>query len=108
MLLERGAKTVICFDRTTPNTILQERFTHIQTTTGGQLMYCHGPEHGDLTNKTAVERAFTMTHQQIDVVYHIAALVGPFHDKELYHAVNYVGTVTIIEMCRKYKVPKLV
>lgn len=107
MLLERGAQTVICFDMAVPDDTLKARFEAVQKTTGGKLLFCHGRKDGNLTDTAAVERAFAL-EPQIDVVYHIAALVGPFHDKELYHAVNYEGTMTILEMCRKYKVPKLV
>ncbi len=45
---------------------------------------------------------------KVDVVYHIAALVGPFHEKELYKEVNYNGTVHILSACKKYGVPRLV
>ena len=110
LLLERGATTVICFDRAPPDVTLAERFDKVQQTTKGKLVYCHGPEQGDLTNVASVEAAFQAApkQQQIDVVFHIAALVGPFHDKEKYYDVNYKATLTIIEMCKKYKVPKLV
>merc|ERR1712157_320446 len=40
--------------------------------------------------------------------YHVAALVGPFHDREKYMNVNYHGTLHVIEGCKRHKVPKLV
>jgi len=42
------------------------------------------------------------------VCFHIAALVGPFHDRPQYMAVNYTGTLHILEACRQFKVTKLV
>lgn len=107
MLLERGAKTVICFDMAEPDPVLSERFSNVQKSTGGKVIFCHGSKDGNLTNKASVQAAFEKA-PKIDVVYHIAALVGPFHDKDKYAAVNYEGTLTIIEMCKKYKVPRLV
>jgi nucleoside-diphosphate-sugar epimerase len=106
MLLERGAKHVIGFDVLQPDKTLEQRFAAIQNKTGGTITILSQTE-GDLTNDAAVEAAFTKA-PHIDIVYHIAAIVGPFHAKELYHNVNYLGTVRIIENCKKYKVPKLV
>ena len=106
MLLERGASTVVCFDITPPDTVLQGRFDAIQKETKGTLVVLSGND-GDITSSTAVHAAFEAV-PKIDVVYHIAALVGPFHDRSKYEAVNYDGTVNIINACRKYNVPKLV
>jgi nucleoside-diphosphate-sugar epimerase len=41
-------------------------------------------------------------------VYHIAALVGPFFDRQMYFDVNLEGTKRIVACCRKFNVPKLV
>ena len=106
MLLERGASTVVCFDITPPDAVLQERFTKIQQDTNGKLIILSGAD-GDITNAAAVHAAFE-TVPQVNVVYHIAALVGPFHDRSKYEAVNYTGTMHILDACKKYKVPKLV
>eukprot|EP00978_Attheya_sp_CCMP212_P017177 scaffold45584_cov39-Attheya_sp.AAC.7 len=55
----------------------------------------------------AVDAAFAKA-PKIDVVYHIAALVGPFHDKNLYTAVNYHGTLHVMEAAKKGQVPRFV
>jgi nucleoside-diphosphate-sugar epimerase len=106
MLLERGAKTVIGFDVTKPDEVLEKRFEVVQKRTGGKIIVLAGSE-GDLCSDSAVEAVFTKA-PKIDVVYHIAALVGPFHDRKKYMEVNYNGTLRIIDNCKKYKVPKLV
>jgi len=106
MLLERGAKTVICFDIATPDNVLRQRFKDVQQKTGGTIIVKSGTD-GDITNKDSVNNAFTCV-DHIDVVYHIAALVGPFHDHSLYMKVNFDGTMNILDACRTYKVPKLV
>jgi nucleoside-diphosphate-sugar epimerase len=106
MLLERGAATVICFDLAAPDAVLQKRFQDVQDQTKGKLIMFSGKD-GDLTNKEAVEKSFQAV-DKIDICYHIAALVGPFHDRDLYMKVNYDGTMNIIEACKKYKVRKLV
>lgn len=106
MLLERGAKTVIAFDLLAPDAALTARFEAVQKKTGGVIIVLSQTE-GDLCNESAVAAAFQKV-PKIDVVYHIAALVGPFHSHEKYEEVNYKGTVRIIENCKKYNVPRLV
>jgi nucleoside-diphosphate-sugar epimerase len=106
MLLERGTKTVIGFDIMAPNPVLTERFEAVQKKTGGKIILLSQTE-GDLCSDAAVEAAFQKV-SKLDVVYHIGALVGPFHKTEMYYEVNYKGTLRIIDNCKKYKVPKLV
>jgi nucleoside-diphosphate-sugar epimerase len=106
MLLERGAKTVIAFDLVAPSVSLQKQFDAVQAKTGGKIIVLSQSE-GDLCSESAVDAAFQKV-PQLDVVFHMAALVGPFHKKEMYYKVNYDGTLRIIEGCKKYNVPKLV
>eukprot|EP00005_Dracoamoeba_jomungandri_P003104 CAMPEP_0174260696 /NCGR_PEP_ID=MMETSP0439-20130205/10306_1 /TAXON_ID=0 /ORGANISM="Stereomyxa ramosa, Strain Chinc5" /LENGTH=623 /DNA_ID=CAMNT_0015344999 /DNA_START=50 /DNA_END=1921 /DNA_ORIENTATION=- len=61
---------------------------------------------GDLSKREDVERAFGAG--KVEVVFHIAALVGPYHPRHLYEQVNHVGTLNIIDCCKKFHVPKLV
>ena len=104
LLLERGAAHVIAFDLAPPDEALQERFNALDQS---KLTILSGPE-GDLTSPEAVEKAFTILDQPLDVVYHIGALVGPFYDRDKYHEVNHYATIRIIDLCKKYKVRKLV
>lgn len=55
---------------------------------------------GDIGNPADVERAV----EGADCVWHVAALVGPFHPFERYERVNYYGTLNVIEACKKLKV----
>jgi nucleoside-diphosphate-sugar epimerase len=64
-------------------------------------------ENADLCSDQAVEAAFESSQNKVDIVYHIAALVGPFHVREKYFDVSVKGTERIIANCQKYKVPKL-
>lgn len=41
-------------------------------------------------------------------MWHIAALVGPYHDLEMYDKVNHHGTVNVIEACKKFGIQKIV
>lgn len=106
MLLERGAKTVTAFDILSPDDVLKQRFAKVQEKTGGKIVTLSQTE-GDLCNDAAVEAAFQQV-PHLDCVYHIAALVGPFHERSKYYEVNVEGTVRIIDKCKKFKVPKLV
>jgi nucleoside-diphosphate-sugar epimerase len=124
MLVERGAKYVVSFDRyfwslhaLHPETlILVVRFLELspllvlavifRAPTPKGAMEC--PEikyvQGDLTKKEDVVNAC----EGVDCVFHIAALVGPYYPDAAYEAVNYGGTVNVIEACKAHKVPKLV
>eukprot|EP00953_Heterococcus_sp_UTEX-ZZ885_P031278 16428-Heterococcus_DN1.PRE.2 len=35
-----------------------------------------------------------------DCVWHVAALVGPFHARHMYTAVNYDGSINVLNACR--------
>lgn len=107
LLLERGCKHVVAFDLAPPSPTLQARFDDSQQRTGNKITVLSGND-GDLTSDDAVTKAFTLLDQPFDVCFHIGALVGPFFDRELYHAVNHYGTIRIIEHCRKYNCHKLV
>ena len=106
MLLERGTKTVVAFDVMAPSETLSLRFAKVQEETRGKIIVLSQSE-GDLCSDAAVTAAFQKV-PKIDVVYHIAALVGPFHSVEKYEEVNFKGTLRIIEHCKTFKVPKLV
>jgi len=107
MLLERGASTVICFDIAVPDETWKQRIRRAEANTKGKTIVCSGPDHGNITKLESVEKAFAKA-PKIDIVYHIAALVGPFHDRDMYFDVNLQGTRHIIQACRKFHVPKLV
>ena len=87
MLLERGTQIVIGFDIAKPDVVLEQRFKEVQAKTGNKIIVLSGSE-GDLTNDSSVEAAFKNHVPKIDIIYHIAALVGPFHTSELYYDVN--------------------
>uniref|UniRef100_A0A7S1UTE7 3-beta hydroxysteroid dehydrogenase/isomerase domain-containing protein n=1 Tax=Grammatophora oceanica TaxID=210454 RepID=A0A7S1UTE7_9STRA len=107
MLLERGASTVICMDVAEPPQSLKDRYTKVQSETKGRLIFKHGTKSGDISSVEAVEAAFSSV-DQVDIVFHVAALVGPFHPKEMYYKVNVDGTQNIIDACKKFGVGKLV
>eukprot|EP00596_Hydrurales_sp_CCMP1899_P007066 CAMPEP_0119037068 /NCGR_PEP_ID=MMETSP1177-20130426/5174_1 /TAXON_ID=2985 /ORGANISM="Ochromonas sp, Strain CCMP1899" /LENGTH=380 /DNA_ID=CAMNT_0006997801 /DNA_START=54 /DNA_END=1193 /DNA_ORIENTATION=- len=62
---------------------------------------------GDLTNGQSVSDIIKGSGD-IDVVFHIAALVGPYHAKEAYYAVNYQGTLNLLEACKVNGIKKIV
>ena len=41
-------------------------------------------------------------------MFHIAALVGPFHPYPLYEKINYQGTLNLVEACKRHSVRKFV
>jgi nucleoside-diphosphate-sugar epimerase len=59
---------------------------------------------GDLTNKEEVINSC----KGVECVFHIAALVGPYHAQEAYVKVNYIGTLNIIEACKIHDVKRIV
>jgi len=101
MLLERGADKVICFDIVPPSPKLIERFTTASSGNKNRFKIFSGPKDGDLVNKDAVLKACS---ENIEIIYHIAALVGPFHDRDKYYAVNVDGTKNLLDACKNYKI----
>lgn len=92
MALERGASYVSSFDiAPKPADGLPE---------SSSLKYFQG----DITSMDDVRAAL----DGVDTVFHVAALVGPFHKTEAYTAVNYQGTVNIIEACKELQIRKIV
>lgn len=92
MLVERGAKRVVSFDinkNTCPAAI---RYDNLEDYIG------------DLTNKDQLRQAF----KGADCVWHIAAVVGPYHKEEVYMKVNYYGTINVIEVCKELGIKKIV
>lgn len=91
MLIERGAQRVVAFDLNPPadDALQHPAVTYVQ---------------GDITDKAAVLAAC----EGIDCCFHLAALVGPYHEENAYERVNYGGTLHVLEGCRKHGVGKLV
>mmetsp|Transcript_29422 Transcript_29422/g.80728 ORF Transcript_29422/g.80728 Transcript_29422/m.80728 type:complete len:405 (-) Transcript_29422:551-1765(-) len=91
MLVERGAKKVRCLDIVPPpsNAWVDPRIEYIV---------------GDICDLATVERVV----EGADCVWHNAAAVGPFHPVPLYFKVNHVGTLNVIEACKKKGVKKCV
>ena len=59
---------------------------------------------GDLTDLEDVKKAC----KGADCVWHIGALVGPYHPYEMYEKVNYHGTLNVVEACKLLKIRKLI
>eukprot|EP00672_Neobodo_designis_P014177 CAMPEP_0174870184 /NCGR_PEP_ID=MMETSP1114-20130205/69220_1 /TAXON_ID=312471 /ORGANISM="Neobodo designis, Strain CCAP 1951/1" /LENGTH=424 /DNA_ID=CAMNT_0016105453 /DNA_START=27 /DNA_END=1301 /DNA_ORIENTATION=- len=87
MLVERGAKRVVCFD-VVPKDRIKFVWDHpaIEYVTG------------DITDAAAVDKAIAGA----DCVWHLAAAVGPFHPKPIYEKVNLGGTKNVIASCKKH------
>lgn len=91
MLVERGAKRVVSFDISpTPK----------GASTRKEIVYFQG----DLTDPAVVEKAL----EGSECVYHIAALVGPYHAAQAYIKVNYEGTVNVVEACKRLGIKRIV
>lgn len=67
-------------------------FRALSTAPGNRCFFSQG----NLTNADEVSKAC----EGADCVWHVAALVGPFHAKEAYMAVNYHGSLNVLEACR--------
>lgn len=91
MLVERGASKVISFDiNGKPEWASDdERIQYIV---------------GDLTKLDDVVAAT----KGVDCLWHVAAAVGPFLPPNVYKAVNYYGTLNVLEACRANNITKLV
>jgi nucleoside-diphosphate-sugar epimerase len=109
MLFERGAAHVTCFDVRPPSAAFEER-VRASISLGAKAHQSSSPPTvsyitGDLTNPDSVTAACA---NSISIVYHIAALVGPFFPKPLYFKVNVEGTANVIAGCHAHGVERLV
>ena len=91
MLVERGASRVVSFDISPkPKDALESsKVEYVQ---------------GDLTKPADVISA----SENVDCVFHIAALVGPYHHKDAYVKVNYEGSQNILNACKHWGINKIV
>ena len=106
LCLERGAHTVVAVDLQAPSEALQQRFDDKASSAAGQVVVCSGYEAGDITSEDAMQVAFAKV-PQLDMVFHVGGLAGPFFQRQEYLQVNVEGTQRIIAMCQKHQVPKL-
>jgi nucleoside-diphosphate-sugar epimerase len=91
MLIERGARKVVSFDiAPKPKDAL----------TNSKIKYMQG----DLTDIEDVRKAF----DGCEAVFHIAALVGPFHPKPAYYKVNFEGTQNVLDVCKEMNIKRIV
>jgi nucleoside-diphosphate-sugar epimerase len=91
MLIERGAERVVSFDISPkPKDALNSP--------------CVQYFQGDLTKPDDVNRASV----GVDCIFHIAALVGPYHAESAYVKVNYEGSLNVLNAARKNGVKKIV
>mmetsp|Transcript_27533 Transcript_27533/g.37856 ORF Transcript_27533/g.37856 Transcript_27533/m.37856 type:complete len:380 (-) Transcript_27533:54-1193(-) len=91
MLVERGAKRVVSFDIAPKPKGAVEK---------SEIVYIQG----DLSKYEDVLKAATDT----DCIFHIAALVGPYHAEDAYEKVNYHGTVNVLNACKALGIKKIV
>eukprot|EP00238_Polyblepharides_amylifera_P000182 CAMPEP_0196572380 /NCGR_PEP_ID=MMETSP1081-20130531/2445_1 /TAXON_ID=36882 /ORGANISM="Pyramimonas amylifera, Strain CCMP720" /LENGTH=355 /DNA_ID=CAMNT_0041889687 /DNA_START=20 /DNA_END=1087 /DNA_ORIENTATION=- len=94
MLVDRGAQRVVSFD------IAPKPTKWIDPKYDSSVEYIQG----NLTDQKSVTAAF----KGVECVFHIAALVGPYHPVELYEEVNYTGTLHVIQACKELGIRKIV
>jgi nucleoside-diphosphate-sugar epimerase len=92
MLLEKNPESIISLDidPISDEDIMDQRVQYVT---------------GDISNIETVKK---ICEKPIDCVFHLAALVGPYHPVEAYERVNFQGTVNIVDACKKYHIPRLV
>lgn len=100
MLIEYGCKKVISFDIRMPITTTYTHLNYLNSKQEERIEYITG----DLTDKNFVINSF----KNVDAVFHIAAVVGPYYPKPLYRKVNYEGTLNVIEACKTNSIRYLV
>jgi nucleoside-diphosphate-sugar epimerase len=91
MLVERGSVKVISFDIAPKpkDALVDSKVEYIV---------------GDITDYSAVVNA----SKGVDCIFHLAALVGPYHSKEKYWQVNYIGTLNVLNASKQHGIKKIV
>jgi nucleoside-diphosphate-sugar epimerase len=103
MLLERGCQRIISFDIASPivstsspyysPAIADRRVTFIQ---------------GDLSKYEDLEKCIPQASRPIECIFHIAALVGPYHATENFMKVNYFGSLNVLKLAKTHEIKKIV
>lgn len=87
---------------------LLDRDYHVRTLTrrkkDGMAVTNQECFHGDIRDLDMIEKAF----DDVDVVFHTAAISGIWGSWKKYHTNNTVGTRNVVECCLRHQVPKLV
>jgi len=104
-LISLGSK-IICIDSFDDfyNPVIKE--DNISEVTGSNHFKLY---RSDITNPTQMEKIFS--ENSIDMVIHLAARAGvrPSIEKPLlYERVNILGTINLLECCKKYNIPKFI
>ena len=100
MLVERGAEKVVAFDISPKPSDVVDDDDDDAKKDSKRIVWMQG----DLRKLSDVKKAI----KGADCVWHIAALVGPYHEKEMYEQVNHVGTKNVIEAMKFHGVTKCV
>jgi nucleoside-diphosphate-sugar epimerase len=100
MLVERGAEKVVAFDISPKPSDVVDDDDNDAKKDSKRIVWMQG----DLRKLSDVKKAI----KGADCVWHIAALVGPYHEKEMYEQVNHVGTKNVIEAMKFHGVTKCV
>lgn len=91
MLARRGIKRIICLDIADgPSEAFRELSRSLKDHYGVEVGYV----------KADISKAEELVHDAfhgVEVVFHLAALVGPFYKHELYDAVNHRGALNVLQ-----------
>ena len=101
MLLERGASYVVSFDILPKAKFMSNRNSSMADSNQEKFEYFEG----DITK---YEDVFAACSKKIDILFHIAALVGPYHAKEAYFQVNTLGSQHILTASKECKIKRIV
>jgi nucleoside-diphosphate-sugar epimerase/sterol desaturase/sphingolipid hydroxylase (fatty acid hydroxylase superfamily) len=100
MLIQRGAEKVIAVDITPASDELKKSHRDLLKADASKIQY----EVGDITDK---DNMMKLT-KGIDVVFNVAAVVGPYYPHALYDKINNQGVRILVDCCKANKVPKMV
>mmetsp|Transcript_42161 Transcript_42161/g.98880 ORF Transcript_42161/g.98880 Transcript_42161/m.98880 type:complete len:731 (-) Transcript_42161:77-2269(-) len=105
MLASRGAKRVVCMDiveGADHEARFKELSENVRQKFGTELTYVKA----DISDMEAMTGAKSGSgsspFENIEVVFHLAALVGPFYKTELYDAVNNIGAQNVLNAFAKH------
>lgn len=93
LLEQKGCELVSCLDANDPP-------TSRQIFSNQRVRWING----DVSRIDDVRKAV----KGCDAVYHIAALVGPFHPRKKYDLVNRVGSENVVKACKEVGISKVV
>ena len=102
MLASRGIARIVCLDIIDlPQGAFEKKAKKFKKRFGAALVY----RKMDISSHSDMMKEENNPFKDVEVVFHVAALVGPYHRHDAYYKVNFEGTDNVLSALQRYGAP---